>query len=138
MTIDHETRTVLFEKLNLTNEDIGKYEKGQLSLSGYDEYRLRSGKLSRKISIELTENISPLLDRCDIFGANKHMLKIAHEIGEQHHRKNLTFDDDMDLMTKLNEYNIATKMICECKNKIPRTRWHNENDIMITKKIEIK
>ena len=50
MTLDHETRTVLFEKLKLTKEDIDNYEKGTLSLSGYNEYKLRSGKLSRKIS----------------------------------------------------------------------------------------
>jgi hypothetical protein len=30
----------------------------ELSLSGYDEYKLRSGKLSRKISRELVENVS--------------------------------------------------------------------------------
>jgi hypothetical protein len=122
MTLDHETRTVLFEKLKLTKEDIDKYEKGTLSLSGYDEYKLRSGKLSRKISRELTENISPLLDRCDIFDANKHMLAVAHEIGEQHRKRNLTSEDDTDLMTKLQEYNTAGRLICECKNNVPRTR----------------
>jgi hypothetical protein len=122
MKLDHETRTVLFEKLKLTKEDIDKYEKGTLSLSGYDEYKLRSGKLSRKISRELTENVSPLLDRCDIFDANKYMLAIAHEIGEQHRKRNLTSDDDIDLMTKLQEYNTASRLTCECKNKVPRTR----------------
>jgi hypothetical protein len=122
MTLDHETRTVLFEKLKLTNKEIDKYEKGQLSLSGYDEYRLRSGKLSRKISEKLTENVPHLLDECNIFGANEHMLKIAHEIGEQHSKRNLTANDDMDLMTKLHEYNISGMMICECKNKVPRIR----------------
>jgi predicted nucleic acid-binding protein len=122
MTLDHETRTVLFEKLKLTKEDIDKYEKGTLSLSGYDEYKLRSGKLSRKISRELTESVSPLLDRCDIFDANKHMLEIAHEIGEQHRKRNLTSDDDIDLMAKLQEYNTSGRLICECKNVISRTR----------------
>lgn len=122
MTLDHETRTVLFEKLKLTKEDIDKYEKGTLSLSGYDEYRLKSGKLSRKISRELTENVSPLLDMCDIFDANKQMLTIAHEIGEQHRKRNLTSDDDIDLMTKLEEYNTAGRLICECKNIVPRAR----------------
>jgi predicted nucleic acid-binding protein len=122
MTLDHETRTILFEKLKLTKEDIDKYEKGTLSLSGYDEYKLRSGKLSRKISRELTESISPLLDRCDIFDANKHMLEIAHEIGEQHRKRNLTSDDDIDLMAKLQEYNTSGRLICECKNVISRTR----------------
>jgi hypothetical protein len=122
MILDHETRTILFEKLKLTKEDIDKYEKGALSLSGYDEYKLRSGKLSRKISERLTNDVSPLLDICNIFEANEHMLKIAHEIGEQHRKRNLTSDDDMDLMTKLNEYNIASKLVCECKNKVPRTK----------------
>jgi predicted nucleic acid-binding protein len=122
MTLDHETRTILFEKLKLTKEDIDKYEKGTLSLSGYDEYKLRSGKLSRKISRELTESVSPLLDRCDIFDANKHMLEIAHEIGEQHRKRNLTSDDDIDLMAKLQEYNTSGRLICECKNVISRTR----------------
>jgi hypothetical protein len=120
MKLDHETRTILFEKLKLTNEEIDKYEKGTLSLSGYDEYRLRSGKLSRKISREFTENISPILDRCNIFDANERMLAMAHKIGEQHNKRNLTFDDDVDLMTKLQEYNTAARLICECKNKIPK------------------
>lgn len=120
MILDHETRTVLFEKLKLTKEEIDKYEKGTLSLSGYDEYKLRSGKLSRKISRELTENVSPLLDRCDIFDANKYMLTIAHEIGEQHRKRNLTSDDDIDLMTKLQEYNTTGRLICKCKNVMPR------------------
>lgn len=122
MKLDHETRTVLFEKLKLTKEDIDKYEKGTLSISGYDEYKLRSGKLSRKISRELTENVSPLLDRCNIFDANKHMLVIAHEIGEQHRKRNLTSDDDIDLMTKLQEYNTSARLICKCKNVVPRTK----------------
>lgn len=122
MKLDHETRSVLFEKLKLSKEDIDKYENGQLSLSGYDEYRLRSGKLSRKISREMTEKISNLLDRCNIFDANERMLDIAHEIGEQHHKRNLTLDDDVDLMTKLHEYNISGNLTCECKHKVPRTR----------------
>lgn len=122
MALDDETRTVLFEKRILTKEDIDKYEKGQLSLGEYGEYKLRSGKLSNKISRELTENVSPLLDECNIFDANERMLKIAHEIGEQHRKRNLTFDDDVDLMTKLKEYNIASKLVCECKNRVPRTR----------------
>lgn len=122
MKLDHETRTVLFEKLKLTNEEIDKYDKGNLSLSGHDEYKLRSGKLSRKISEKLTKDVSPLLDGCNIFEANERMLEIAHEIGEQHHKRNLTLDDDMDLITKLKEYNIAGKLVCECKNRVPRER----------------
>jgi hypothetical protein len=122
MTLDHETRTVLLEKRILTKEDIDKYEKGLLSLGVYGEYKLRSGKLSRKISERLTNEISPLLDRCSIFEANEHMIEIAHEIGEQHRKRNLTFDDDVDLMTKLKEYNIASKLVCECRNKVPRKR----------------
>lgn len=122
MTLDHETKTVLFEKLKLTNKDIEKYEKGLLSLSGYDEYRLRSGKLSRKIGNEMSKNITPLLDKCRIFDANEHMLKIAHEIGEQHRKRNLTLDDDLELMTKLHEYNIASRLVCKCENNVPRER----------------
>lgn len=122
MTLDHETRTVLFEKLKLSKEEIDKYEKGTLSLSAYDEYRLKSGKLSNKIGRELTETVSPLLDECNIFDANERMLQIAHEIGEQHRRRNLTLDDDFNLMTKLKEYNIAGKLVCECKNRVPRER----------------
>jgi hypothetical protein len=74
MIPDHETRTVLFEKLKLSKEEIDKYEKGTLSLSKYDEHRLESGKLSRKISRELTENVPPLLDKCNIFGENEQII----------------------------------------------------------------
>src|SRR3990167_1487803 len=120
MKVDEETRYIMVTKLNLTDEEINKYERGMLSLSHRDESIIGSTKKLRKIGKELSD-VSPLLDKCDVFSANKLLFTIAHKIGEEYSQKHLMFEDHQELMTKLDEYNIAGKMICECKNKVPRT-----------------
>jgi len=120
MKLDEETRIILGTRLKFTNEEIDKYERGYLSLSHNDQLIVESAKLTRKIGRELSD-VAPILDKCDVFGANKSLFGIAHKIGEMYGKRNLTFDDKKELMLKLDEYNIAGKMICECKNKVPRT-----------------
>lgn len=120
MKLDEETRIILGTKLKLTNEEIAKYERGHLSLSHNDQLIVESAKLSRKIGRELSD-VAPMLDKCDVFSANKSLFSIAHKIGEMYGKRRLTFDDKKELMLKLDEYNTAGKMICECKNKVPRT-----------------
>jgi hypothetical protein len=120
MELDEDTRIILETKLKLTNEEIAKYERGHLSLSRNDELMVESAQLSRKIGRELSD-VAPMLDKCDVFNANKLLFNIAYKIGEMHQRHRLTFDDMMELKSKLDEYNTAGKMICECKNKVPRT-----------------
>lgn len=120
MKVDEETRYIMATKLNLTNEDIERFEKGLLSLSHMDNKIIASTKLSRKIGKEM-EDIAPILDKCDVFNANKMLINISYKIGGMHEKGRLLFDDRMELMTKLEEYNTAGKMICECKHKVPRT-----------------
>lgn len=120
MELDEETRIILGTKLKLTDEEIAKYGRGHLTLSKNDELIIRSTKLSRKIGREMSD-VAPMLDKCDVFDANKLLFNIAYKIGEVYNNHNLTFDDKKELMLKLDEYNIAGKMICECKNKVPRT-----------------
>ena len=120
MRLDDETRTILVTRLKMNNEEIDKYEKGFLSLSHNDELIIGSAKLTRKIGRELSD-VAPILDKCDVFSANKSLFNISHKIGEMYAKNRLIFDDHKELMTKLDEYNIAGKMICECKNKVPRT-----------------
>ena len=120
MKLDDETRIILGTRLKLTDEEIDKYERGNLSLSHRDELIIDSAKQSRKISTELSD-VAPLLDKCDIFNANKLLFNIVHKIGEEYGKKHIILDDHLELMTKLDTYNIAGKMICECKNKVPRT-----------------
>lgn len=119
MKLDDETRIILGTRLKLTNEEIDKYEKGYLSLSHDDERVIRSAKLARKISEELSD-VAPILDKCDVFNANKLLFNISHKIGDEHGKHLLTSHDHEELMIKLDEYNIAGKMICECKNKVSR------------------
>ena len=120
MKIDDETNYILTTRLKMSNEEIDKYERGMLSLSHRDELIIGSAKQLRKISTELSE-VAPILDKCDVFTANKLLFNISHKIGEEYSKKHLIFDDHKELITKLDEYNIAGKMICECKNKVPRT-----------------
>lgn len=120
MKLDEETRVILWTKLKLTNEEIAKYERGHLSLSKNDESIIRSAKVSRRIGEEMSD-VTPILGKCDVFNANKSLFNIAYKIGEMYVGKMLTPDDKRELMLKLDEYNTAGKMICECKNKVPRT-----------------
>lgn len=120
MKLDDETRIILGTRLNLTNEQIERYEEGLLSLSHDDERVIRSAKLTRKIGREMLD-VAPILDNCDVFNANKLLINISHKIGNEYGKHNITSDDHEELITKLDEYNIAGKMICECKNKVPRT-----------------
>ncbi len=121
MKLDEETRAILATKLKLTDEEIAKYERGHLSLSKNDDFIIRSTKLSTKIGKEISD-VVPTLDKCDVFNANKSLFDIAYKIGEMHHRNNLTSDDMRELMSKLNYHNTVGKMMCECKNKIPKAR----------------
>lgn len=120
MKLDEETRIILGTKLKLTNEEIAKYERGHLSLSKNDELIIRSAKSTRKIGREISD-VAPMLGRCDVFNANKSLFNIAYTIGEMYIGHNLTPSDKKELMLKLDEFNTAGKMICECKNKVPRT-----------------
>lgn len=120
MKVDEETRYIMATKLKMTNEDIDRYEKGMSSLSHMDNKIIASTKLSRKIGKEMSD-VAPILDKCDVFNANKMLFNISHKIGEMHGKGTILFDDHMELMTKLEEYNTAGKMICECKHKVPRT-----------------
>ena len=120
MKVDDETHYILATRLKMSNEEIDKYERGMLSLSHNDEKIIGSAKQLRKISAELSE-VAPILDKCDVFTANKLLFNISHKIGETYAKNHLIFEDHRELMTKLDEYNIAGKMICECKNKVPRT-----------------
>lgn len=120
MKVDEETRYIMVTKLSLTNEEINRYERGMLSLSHRDELIIGSTKKLRKISKELS-SVAPLLDKCDVFSANKLLFNIAHKIGEEYGQKHIIFEDHQELMTKLEEYNTVGKMICECKNKVHRT-----------------
>ncbi len=121
MKLDEETRAILATKVKLTDEEIAKYERGHLSISHHDELIIRSTKLSTKIGKEISD-VTPMLDRCDVFDANKSLFNIAYKIGDMHHRNNLTSDDMMELMSKLDYHNTVGKMMCECKNKVPRIR----------------
>jgi len=121
MKLDDETRSILFERLKLTNEEIGKYERGYLTLSKNDEFIIRSAKVSRKLDVELLD-IAPMLDKCDIFNANKSLFNMAYKVGEMHSKNMLTAGDRAKLMTKLDDYNTAGKLVCECKNRVPRVR----------------
>lgn len=120
MILDEETRIIIGTKLKLTNDEMDEYERGHLKLSKNDELIIRSTKLSRIIGKEMSD-VVPILDKCDVFNANKLLFNIAYKIGEVYNNKNLTFDDQKELMLKLNEYNTAGKLICECKNKVQRT-----------------
>lgn len=121
MKLDEETRAILTTKLKLTGEQIAKYERGHLSLSHNDELVLSSTKLSRKIGKEISD-IVPMLDKCDVLDADRSLFKIAYKIGEMHNGRRLTFEDMMELMSKLDYHNTVGKMMCECKNKIPKAR----------------
>ena len=119
MKLDEETRAILTTKLKLTGEQIDKYERGHLSLSRNDELILSSIKLSRKIGKEISD-VVPMLDKCDVFDANRSLFKIAYKIGEIYNNHNLTSEDMMELMSKLDYHNTVGKMMCECKNKVPK------------------
>lgn len=121
MIVDEETRGILVTKLKLTDEEITKYERGNLSLSKNDDFIIRSTKLSTKIGKEISD-VVPMLEKCDVFGANKPLFDIAYKIGDMHHRNNLTSEDMIELMSKLNYHNNVGKMMCECKNKMPITK----------------
>ena len=121
MEVDDETRYIMWSRLKMGNAEIDKYERGMLSLSHNDEKIIGSAKISSELSSELSSDVAPLVDKCDVFAANKLLFKISHKIGEEYAKNHIIFDDHIELMTKLDEYNIAGKMICECKNKVPRT-----------------
>lgn len=119
MKLDEETRVMLTTKLKLTDEQIAKYERGHLSLSHNNELILSSTKLSRKIGKEISD-VVPMLDKCDVLDANRSLFKIAYKIGEMHTRNRLTLEDMIELMSKLDYHNTVGKMMCECKNKVPK------------------
>lgn len=121
MIIDEETRGILKTKLKMTDEEIAKYERGNLSLSKNDDFVIRSTKLSTKIGKEISD-IAPMLEKCNVFDANISSFNIAYKIGEMHHKNNLTSEDMRELMSKLNYHNNVGKMMCECKNKVPRAK----------------
>ena len=120
MKIDEHTRTIMITRLNMSDEDIAKYERGFLTISKRDEKIIGSAKLTREIGREISD-VAPILDKCDVFTANKSLFNISYKIGEMYEKGRLIFDDKKELMTKIDEHNIAAKMICECKNKVPRT-----------------
>ena len=118
MKLDAETREIFAKKLNLTDEQIAKYESGHLSISHHDELIVNSTILSRKIAKEISD-VVPMLDKCNILDANTSLFKIAYKIGDMHTRNKLILEDSIELMSKLDYHNTVGKMMCECKNKIP-------------------
>lgn len=100
MILDEETRIILGTKLKLSNDEIDKYERGHLTLSKNDELIASSTKLSRKIGREMSD-VVPMLDKCDVFNANKLLFNIAYKIGEVYNNHNITFDDKKELMLKM-------------------------------------
>lgn len=119
MKLDEETRAIFATKLGMTDEEIAKYERGHLSISHHDELIVNSTKLSRKIGKEISD-VVPMLDNCNVFDANKSLFKIAYKIGEMHTRNRLILEDSIELMSKLDYHNNVGKMMCECKNKVPK------------------
>src|SRR3990167_8009579 len=113
MKLDEDTRTIFTTKLKLTNEQIAKFERGQLSISRNDELIVSSTKLSRKIGKEISD-VVPMLDKCDVFDTNRSLFKTAYKIGEMHNERRLTSEDMMELMSKLDYHNTVGKMMCEC------------------------